>query len=719
MNVVAPETYQPPTGPSSPNVCQNLRKEQSKETWNSSEFDSQKATAKDNPENRDLGSLGSVAHGSKPDHGLEGTKLSDQDGMSVGSSKTIEHDDFGLPIRPKAQDQRTPRKLSTTMEDDSKLKTEDDSKLKTKPPSNLEYQRTEEGVFHEKPVNTQVSSDCSVDSKNTPGPAGGGMTPTQAGQNVEQTEESEDAKKSCARDKPKLQVSQWSHQHLNDEEASENSEEDDGGWQDMPALGVLDVYDDFGRLVAKGNIEEEDPSTAYQGLGGSGKGYTRVQVDDEVESVNSLDDDTNYLFKEPQSNSLGFEDDDSRDPLSQLQTTKELLTEGQRIAYIGVVRLSIYHMLQELPLAKAKKQASRNFYSNAIDSMFKWGQVIMLRLYSHMDISSDEQIMIEQLVDHGVQPSDLVPTLMINSRVRNPNAESGRSSTSSKHSMTNLTRSRAFSQQESVPTYEGCQNDDLPAVRTPAQLSTDDKIDIDLRWTVLCDLFLVLVADSIYDSRSRRLLEYVGQTMEVSWLQICRFEKRVVDSLEMQEQDAKETWDETKNMENRRKMGLKSRYMIMGLATVGGGLVIGLSAGLLAPVIGAGLAAGFSTIGITGTGAFLGGTGGTALIASGATLTGGAIGKKASDRRTGAVKTFEYRPLHNNKRLNLIVTVSGWMTGKVDDVRLPFSTVDPIMGDIYSVLWEPEMLQSMGDTINILATEVSFTPMRLGLIYSP
>jgi hypothetical protein len=80
---------------------------------------------------------------------------------------------------------------------------------------------------------------------------------------------------------------------------------------------------------------------------------------------------------------------------------------------------------------------------------------------------------------------------------------------------------------------------------------------------------------------------------------------------------------------------------------------------------------------------------------------------RASHRRTGAVQTFEYRPLHNNKKVNLIVTVSGWMTGKVDDVRLPFSTVDPIMGDIYSVLWEPEMLRSMGDTINILATEVS------------
>ena len=202
--------------------------------------------------------------------------------------------------------------------------------------------------------------------------------------------------------------------------------------------------------------------------------------------------------------------------------------------------------------------------------------------------------------------------------------------------------------------------------------------------------------------------------MDVTWLQISRFEKRVTDALEMQERAEQENWDESEHMEKRRQMSMKQKYMIMGLATVGGGLVIGLSAGLLAPVIGAGLAAGFTTVGISGTGAFLGGAGGTALIASSATLGGSAIGMKASKRRMGAVQTFEYRPLHNNKKLNLIVTVSGWMTGKVDDVRLPYSTVDPIMGDLYSVLWEPEMLRSMGDTINILATEVGSLSFALG-----
>ena len=322
--------------------------------------------------------------------------------------------------------------------------------------------------------------------------------------------------------------------------------------------------------------------------------------------------------------------------------------------------------------------------------------------------------MIEQLAEHGVQPGDLTRALMQNARVKNPMAESEVQSMASprldseeKPRVKSPPPSKEGIDTEALPAYKHHDGAAMPEVRTPSQLPTSKSIDIDLRWTVLCDLFLLLIADSIYDARSRTLLEWVGKYLEVSWLDICRFEKRVTDSLEMQEAANKETWNEAEHMENRRKLALKRRYMMMGLATVGGSLVIGLSAGLLAPVIGAGLAAGFTTIGVAGTSGFLAGAGGTALITSGAVVTGGTIAVRASNRRTGAVKTFEYRPLHNNKRVNLVVTVSGWMNGKIDDVRLPFSTVDPIMGDIYSVLWEPEMLQSMGDTINILATEVS------------
>ncbi|KAL4887939.1 hypothetical protein BDV59DRAFT_157147 [Aspergillus ambiguus] len=513
-----------------------------------------------------------------------------------------------------------------------------------------------------------------------------------------------------------LKASEWSHQRLNEAKESEDESEDESEeeWREMPALDEFDVYDDYGRLVARG-AKTEDNEAVYSGLGGAGKGYTRVQLDDDAESVNSLDEDTGYLFKESAANAAGIEDDDLRDATSQLQATKDLLTESQRIAYVGVVRLSIYQMTRDMERAP-QTRGTRKARQKCVDSMRKWGQGMMARVYAHMEIDAAEQVMIEQLAEHGVQPSDLVRPLMQNARVKNPLAEdedapkksiSSTASPSLKEGgrgslSTDLDRS---SLSTSPPPYEMHEGEDLPEVRTPSQMPMSSKIDIDLRWTVLCDLFLVLIADSSYDSRSRTLLERVGKSMEVPWLQIARFEKRVIDALEMQEAAEKETWDESENMEKRRKLALKRKYMIMGIATVGGGLVIGLSAGLLAPVIGAGLAAGLTTVGISGTGAFLGGAGGTALIASGATLTGSTIGLKASHRRMGAVQTFEYRPLHNNKRVNLIVTVSGWMTGKVDDVRLPFSTVDPIMGDLYSVLWEPEMLQSMGDTIKILGTE--------------
>ncbi|PFH57713.1 hypothetical protein XA68_14659 [Ophiocordyceps unilateralis] len=500
-----------------------------------------------------------------------------------------------------------------------------------------------------------------------------------------------------------LAISEFSHQQLSMQQEDEE-EDDDMGWQTMPAYARFDMYDDNDRLIARELNEEELAADegGYGGLGGAGNGYTRVIMDDDAQSATSMDENTKYLFNETNGTSMAG-DDEGRDAMAQMQATKDLLTEGQRIAYVGVVRLEMAKLVKDADSVEVTKKNKREVRA-ASEAVKMWGQKMMIRLYAHMDISAAEQLMIEQLSAHEVMPRDLTPALLANSRVHNPMASEGDQKpwSSSAPQSPSVKEEKAA---EVPPPYEADESSEVPQAQMPSQLPTTDKIDIDLRWTVLCDLFLVLIADSAYDARSRVLLERVGASLEISWIDICRFEKRVTDALEMQQQAEKENWNEDEHMENRRKLALKRRYVMMGLATVGGGLVIGLSAGLLAPVIGAGLAAGFTTIGVTGTSGFLAGAGGAAVITSGAAASGSIIGVRAANRRTGAVKTFEYRPLHNKKRVNLIVTVSGWLTGKVDDVRLPFSTVDPVMGDIYSVLWEPEMLRSMGDTINILATE--------------
>ncbi|KXT13877.1 hypothetical protein AC579_2398 [Pseudocercospora musae] len=522
-------------------------------------------------------------------------------------------------------------------------------------------------------------------------------------------------------------VGEFSHQQMVPRASLEEqkpAEEDE--WQEMPALATHRIYDDWGKVLAREYDEVEDEHVAYATLGGAAKGYTRVQVDEDAQSATSMDDNTAYLFKDAytRNNTLDEDDEEGRDMLSQMQATKDLLDDGQKIAYVGLVRLSIAAMQQQFDQLERTKNAKKAI-DYAAEALKMWSQKTMIRLYTHMDIDAREQIMVEQLAEHGVLPADLTPRLMANARVKNPKAEteqesepsSSRPSMASQRPSSTLEKRVASAANSSNPGTPAPRDTETPppfyeehtagelTIENPDDYKHAKNLDIDIRWTVLCDLFLLLVADSNYDARSRTLLEKVGASLSVEWQEVCRFEKRVTDALEMQEQAEKENWNEDEHLEARKKAAKRKRLMVMGLCTVGGGLVIGLSSGLLAPVIGAGLAAGFTAVGVTGTGTFLGGAGAAALIGTGGTLIGGRIGQTTSSRRTAAVSTFEYKPLFNNKRVNLIVTVAGWMTGAVDDVRLPFSTVDPIMGDIYSVNWEPEMLQSTGQTIQILGTE--------------
>lgn len=181
-------------------------------------------------------------------------------------------------------------------------------------------------------------------------------------------------------------VSGWSHQALAPQKVKpeENKEEDE--WQSMPAYAPYDLYDDDGHLIAKEAPDSDEEANAYHGLGGAGKGYTRVQHDEDAKSTTSMDENTDYLFK-PKDTALVNEDEDQRDPLAQLQATKELLTEGQRIAYVGLTRLGMAEMLKQMEAIETTKKTAKKV-NLAIESMKMWSQQMMVRLYMHMEIDS-------------------------------------------------------------------------------------------------------------------------------------------------------------------------------------------------------------------------------------------------------------------------------------------------------------------------------------------
>ncbi|KAG8709814.1 hypothetical protein FRC09_000456 [Ceratobasidium sp. 395] len=509
--------------------------------------------------------------------------------------------------------------------------------------------------------------------------------------------------------------------------------DDEDGWQDMPIiragdnpLGLddedvkryryvepkLKLNDDHTGNATGNTIDFDDRGNEWRSkLDQDEEDYTRLRLDDDDDG-DEVHLRTRYLFDE----------DKAMTPLSQMQATKNLLTEAQRIAYVGVCALSAREMIVQLRKVKAKE------LKPSIANLELWSLKIMGRLYYHMELETAEQKMIESLAEHGVSALDLVPALMTTHTVANPEYDPAEAK--------RRDAEEAFAQQNAEESHDiDIATADEPHVRTPKQQTrnihlqttanvmepltptvtaipgvstslsaTDANVTLDIRWTVLCDLFLILIADSVYDSRSRVLLEIVATKLELGWLDVIKFEKRVTDALEIQENV--ERLEQRDVLDGRVKSAAKKRYVMMGLATLGGGLVIGLSAGLLAPVIGAGLGAALTTVGITGTTGFLAGAGGAAIITTGGVLTGSSIAGKGMARRTQNVRTFNILPIHNNKRVSCLITVPGFMAHAKDDPRLPFSVLDPVIGDVFGVLWEPEMMAEMGNALKILTSEV-------------
>ncbi|KAJ2461213.1 hypothetical protein GGF42_000348, partial [Coemansia sp. RSA 2424] len=241
------------------------------------------------------------------------------------------------------------------------------------------------------------------------------------------------------------------------------------------------------------------------------------------------------------------------------------------------------------------------------------------------------------------------------------------------------------------------------------KIGADQPLVIDVRATLVLDMFLLLLADDVYDSRGRYLLRCLAEALDYPWIEVMRCERRVSRQLCLHDY-AVDVTTATKDtaelaVKERAHKGKKKRMLIIGLATVGGGLVIGLSAGLLAPAIGAGIGATLGAIGVANTGAFFGSIGGTALITGAATLTGSSLAGRQITRRTRFAEQFEFVPCINENQTNLILTVPGWL-GKADNGVFSFSTLDPLNGDHCSLLWEADALRRLGSSLRMIVGEV-------------
>jgi hypothetical protein len=195
--------------------------------------------------------------------------------------------------------------------------------------------------------------------------------------------------------------------------------------------------------------------------------------------------------------------------------------------------------------------------------------------------------MIESLALHGLLPSDLSITLLDDAK------------------------NAATSMQDLIEEHQGEE--------------VDTKLS-DIRYSVLSHLFLMSICDGFYDARARSMLRKVASDLDVPYSDVVQLEAYITQELRLYEVTEEVKPDE-KVVGERNKVEARNRWLYAGAATLAGGAIIGLTAGLAAPLIGAGIGAALTTFGVTngaaGIGAFMASTGGLALITSGGVLTGG------------------------------------------------------------------------------------------------
>ncbi|KAL5015477.1 hypothetical protein ScPMuIL_009747 [Solemya velum] len=216
---------------------------------------------------------------------------------------------------------------------------------------------------------------------------------------------------------------------------------------------------------------------------------------------------------------------------------------------------------------------------------------------------------------------------------------------------------------------------------------------------LITDLIWLSISDGVYDSRMRVLIKHVAWRLKVRWDDLEEVEGMLAEYLELKEYE--KTDEELKEQKKKATKEKAKRIALIGLATVGGGALIGLTGGLAAPLVAAG-----AGVFIGGAGAAaLGSTAGVAVIGSLFGVAGAGLTGYKMKRRVGSVEEFEFDSLNHTscttKQLHITMAITGWLTDDMTDFRFPWNSLAESR-EQYSLRWESKYLLQMGTAMDYI-----------------
>ncbi|EMD38549.1 hypothetical protein CERSUDRAFT_94077 [Gelatoporia subvermispora B] len=204
-------------------------------------------------------------------------------------------------------------------------------------------------------------------------------------------------------------------------------------------------------------------------------------------------------------------------------------------------------------------------------------------------------------------------------------------------------------------------------------------------------LFLQITAGKNYSAHTRAFLFAFVPLDEAAIAATLKNPNHAVEEAERKTQIAKE--ESAAQRKTLRRVGI-------GLGAVAGGVLIGVTGGLAAPLVGAGVSAVLSFLGVGGTAAGLLATG----LASSSVVCGalfGVYGSKRTadmvDRYTRDVHDLAIIPVRDSKEtLAVRLCVTGWLDTS-EDVAAPWTVFDG--DDTFALQWEVQALQELSNAL--------------------
>ncbi|KAJ8128934.1 hypothetical protein O1611_g4702 [Lasiodiplodia mahajangana] len=237
-------------------------------------------------------------------------------------------------------------------------------------------------------------------------------------------------------------------------------------------------------------------------------------------------------------------------------------------------------------------------------------------------------------------------------------------------------------------------------------------LDQSKRVLILHSLLLLMLSLEHYNGYSRTLLLYCTTSLALSVKVLSKDEGQVAQGLLA----AAKQMSADEETRNRAEENSTARKWKMGVAGVAGAALIGITGGLAAPLLAAGIGTVLGGIGLgaTATAGLLGSLAGSSVLVGGLFGAYGArMSAQAMEKYTRDVEDFAFIPIHKSgkdsaalHRLRVGIGISGWLN-TANDVILPWKVLGEGL-EAFALRFEVEALESLGSSLTTLITSLAW-----------